>query len=49
LKAEYEKLAKLHDAFNDTHSKYVQPLIEQGKLQSLLNFSDALKQFDEDY
>ncbi len=49
VKAEFEKLAKLHGDFLEIHTKDIQPLVEKAKLQALLMFSDALKKFGEDF
>ena len=49
IKAEFEKLTKLHHDFLETHTIEIQPLVEKAKLQALLTFSDALKKFGEDY
>ena len=49
IKAEFDKLAKLHNDFLEIHSKIIHPLVEKAMLQALLTFSDALKKFGEDY
>ena len=49
IKAEFDKLSKLHGDFLEIHTKEIQPLVEKAKLQGLLTFSDALKKFGEDY
>ena len=49
LKAEFDKISKLHNVFLDILTKQIQPLIERAKLQSLLTYSNTLKQFGEDY
>ena len=49
VKAEFDKLTKLHRDFLETHTNEIQPLVEKAKLQALLTFSDALKKFGEDY
>ncbi len=49
LKAEFDKLSKLYNVFLDILTKQIQPLIERAKLQTLITYSNTLKQFGEDY